>query len=121
MIKSPLRYPGGKSRGVQFLFGFIPPFDEFREIFFGGGSLSFYCLQKYPNKKFIASDLNYELHCFWAQLKTNGNKLIHEVQKVYDEYKVAQLSGKDSFNDGKKLFKKLVDRRDDNLTELERA
>ena len=35
MIKSPLRYPGGKSRGVKFLAEFIPPYQTFREVFFG--------------------------------------------------------------------------------------
>jgi DNA adenine methylase len=38
MIKSPLRYPGGKSRAVKYLSQFIPEFKEFREPFFGGGT-----------------------------------------------------------------------------------
>ena len=36
--KSPLRYPGGKSRAIKFLQDFFPKdFKEFREPFFGGG------------------------------------------------------------------------------------
>src|SRR3954451_515859 len=112
MIKSPLRYPGGKSRGVKFLAEFIPHYQEFREVFFGGGSLSFYCIQKHQEKEvlYVASDLNYELYCFWSQLKDNGEELISEIQKIYDYYKPKQ--------DGKLLFNTLVERRNQNLTEL---
>jgi DNA adenine methylase len=39
MIKSPLRYPGGKSRSVDLISKIIPDFDEFREPFLGGGSI----------------------------------------------------------------------------------
>ena len=116
MIKSPLRYPGGKSRAVKFLSGFIPPFNEFREVFFGGGSLSFYLLQQYPDKKFIASDLNYELYCFWQQLKENKNDVVHGVQHIYDLHK-AEKGNKS----GKNLFNQLVARRNDDLTEVQRA
>src|SRR4051794_33280421 len=99
MIKSPLRYPGGKSRGVKFLGEFIPPYKEFREAFFGGGSLTFYCIQKHPqdpvdrDAHYTASDLNYELYCFWSQLKDNGAELIGEIQKVYDQYRTKQPAG----------------------------
>lgn len=31
MIKSPLRYPGGKSRAVKIISPIIPEFKEFRE------------------------------------------------------------------------------------------
>ena len=37
--KSPLRYPGGKSRAIKFLKDYFPKdFMEYREPFFGGGS-----------------------------------------------------------------------------------
>lgn len=121
MIKSPLRYPGGKSRGVDFLSNFIPPFQEFREVFFGGGSLSFYAIQHFKNKKFSASDLNFELHCFWTQLRDNSDELIKGVQEIYDFYKKAQLNGDDSYDDGKDLFALLVERRNNDLTELQRG
>lgn len=113
MIKSPLRYPGGKSRGVQFLAAFIPTYKTFREVFFGGGSLSFYQLQKHKEASYAASDLNYELYCFWSQLQTNGDILIEEIQKIYNEHKAA--------SNGKLLFNTLVNRRNNHLTELQRA
>ena len=47
MIKSPLRYPGGKSRAVKFIAPLIPEFDEYREPFIGGGSVFIYLKQLY--------------------------------------------------------------------------
>jgi DNA adenine methylase len=116
MKKSPLRYPGGKSRGVKFLKEFIPEFSEFREPFFGGGSLSFYLIQVYKNKRFEASDLNYELYCFWSQLKTNSKIFIESLQNLYDDYKINQ-----QHNNGKELFNLIISRRNDDLSELQRA
>jgi len=37
MIKSPLRYPGGKSKALGNISKLIPDFKEFREPFVGGG------------------------------------------------------------------------------------
>jgi len=51
-VKSPLRYPGGKSRALKHILPIIPKFDEFREPFLGGGSVFLALKQKYPNKKY---------------------------------------------------------------------
>jgi DNA adenine methylase len=121
MIKSPLRYPGGKSRGVKYLKSFLPDYSEFREVFFGGGSLTFYCIQQHPERVYSASDLNYELYCFWSQLKCNSEKLIDGVQVIFDRYKKVQNDGGNFSIKGKELFCLLVSRRESNLSELERA
>ena len=110
MIKSPLRYPGGKSRAVKYLSQFIPKFKELREPFFGGGSVSFYYVQNNPSAAFFASDLNYELYCFWSELKKSKDKLIREITFI-----------KESYNDGRKLYKEIMERRNDDLTCLQRA
>ena len=42
-LKTPLRYPGGKSRALSKLFQYIPDlkgYKEFREPFLGGGSVA---------------------------------------------------------------------------------
>jgi DNA adenine methylase len=52
MIKSPLRYPGGKSRVIDKLIKYIPEFGEYREPFLGGGSLFVYFKQLYKQKDF---------------------------------------------------------------------
>ena len=113
MTKSPLRYPGGKSKGITFLSQFIPPFHELREVFFGGGSVSFFCAQNFPEKNILASDLNYELFCFWQQLKTNHKQLIQQVQDVYKKWKPN--------GNGKDLFLEIIARRNNNLSELQRG
>lgn len=110
MIKSPLRYPGGKSRAVKFLINYIPKFNEFREPFFGGGSLSFHYVQKSPNATFYASDINYDLFCFWNQLKTKGKEVIEEVLNI-----------KHTISDGKKLFYDLLEKRNGEMTDFQRA
>jgi DNA adenine methylase len=52
MIKSPLRYPGGKSRAVDLISSLIPDFDDYREPFLGGGSLFINLKQIFPSKIF---------------------------------------------------------------------
>jgi DNA adenine methylase len=46
MIKSPLRYPGGKSKAIDQIAEYIPDsFSEYREPFVGGGSVFIYLKQ----------------------------------------------------------------------------
>lgn len=40
-IKSPLRYPGGKSKALKEILPLIPEFTEYREPMVGGGSIFF--------------------------------------------------------------------------------
>lgn len=110
ITKSPLRYPGGKSRGMKFLKDFIPPFNELREVFFGGGSFSFYCVPQQKHNTYKASDLNYELYCFWTQLQQNTEALINGVQTIFNHH-----------SNGKQLFADLVARRHAGLSELQRG
>ncbi len=97
MIKSPLRYPGGKSRAIKFISPIVPEFDEFREPFVGGGSVFIHLKQKYPNKKFWINDLYPNLFHFWKQTQENVDELIKQVYEWRNE-----------FNDGKKLHKFLL-------------
>ena len=79
MIKSPLRYPGGKSRAVNLISSLIPPFEEFREPFLGGGSVFIYAKQRYPNKQFWVNDLYFELYKFWEIAQADINSLIAQI------------------------------------------
>lgn len=110
MIKSPLRYPGGKSRAVEYLYKFVPEYREFREPFFGGGSFSFYCVQKRPRSSYYAGDINYDLYCLWKELKIEKDQLIQEILNVKNTYK-----------DGQLLFKELVAKRELPLSDFQRA
>jgi len=93
MIKSPLRYPGGKSRAIDTIAKLIPDFDEFREPFLGGGSVFVYIKQRYPNKKFWINDLYSELYKFWEMTQKDINSLI---DKIY-EWRNAYLVGKELY------------------------
>ncbi|MCI0616999.1 DNA adenine methylase [bacterium] len=111
MIKSPLRYPGGKSRAVQQMKFLLPKeFEEYREPFVGGGSFFIYLKQKRPKLKIWINDLNPELYYFWKYTQIDSEKLAHEVLKVKKERK-----------DGQDLFNELVNINIDSLTEFERA
>ena len=94
MIRSPLRYPGGKSRAVERISALIPPFDEFREPFVGGGSIFIYLKQKFPHKKFWINDKYAELSMFWNGLQNDSERLIEQIWKWKSE-----------FSDGKMLHR----------------
>ena len=111
LIKSPLRYPGGKSRAIKFLYQYFPnDFKIYKEPFFGGGSVGIYIAQIMKNTKIYANDLNYELYCFWHSLKMHPNKLIEGIIELKNKFKI-----------GKELYDFILYRRDFNLSILERG
>lgn len=110
MIKSPLRYPGGKSRAIKFLAPFLIPFKELREPFFGGGSVSFYAVQQYKKAQFFASDLNYDVYTFWEQLKVNTEEIITGVEQHKKTYTI-----------GRELYDDILARRNEGLNNIQRA
>lgn len=95
-VKSPLRYPGGKSKAIPKILRYLPlDFSEYREPFVGGGSLFIYLKQKYPNLKVWINDLNYDLFCFWQHAQSNMDALVAEIWKI----KASQINGRDLFID----------------------
>lgn len=96
MLKSPLRYPGGKSRAITIMSKFIPEYDEYREPFLGGGSLYIYLKQRFPDKKYWINDIYVPLFHFWNESKNNPVKLLEIVSKW-----------KTHFKEGKKLHRYL--------------
>ena len=75
-LKTPLRYPGGKSRAVSKLFQFIPDLKgvkEYREPFLGGGSVALEVTKRYPKIEMWVNDLYEPLTNFWQQLQHEGN------------------------------------------------
>jgi len=74
--KTPLRYPGGKSKGIKnFSPSFPDNFSEFREPFLGGGSVAIHVSKTYPDAKIWVNDKYFNLYNFWIQLRDNGDKL----------------------------------------------
>ena len=90
MIKSPLRYPGGKSRSVDLISTIIPEFDEFREPFLGGGSIFIYAKQRFPNKKFWINDLYFELYKFWEMTQKDVDALIDKIYEWRNQFPVGK-------------------------------
>lgn len=110
-IKTPLRYPGGKSRALKTIESYLPPsFSEYREPMIGGGSVFIHVKQQHPKAQFWINDLNTELYGFWQSLKADSERLIEAIWQVKKERK-----------DGKELFKELADCETENLPILERA
>jgi len=105
MIKSPLRYPGGKSRAVELISTLIPEFDEFREPFLGGGSVFIYAKQRFPNKKFWVNDLYLELFKFWKMTQKDVDALIDKIYEWRNQFHIGKELHKflnanlESFND----------------------
>lgn len=79
-IKSPLRYPGGKSRAVQTILALIP--DNTHSIcapFIGGASVELSCAAK--NIKVFGSDLFEPLVNFWQCILKNPNEVADKAQQ----------------------------------------
>jgi len=77
-LKTPLRYPGGKSRACVKMDPYFPDlrnYDEFREPFLGGGSVAIHITKKYPNLDIWVNDLYEPLVNFWQQLQMFGNEM----------------------------------------------
>ena len=77
-LKTPLRYPGGKSRACTKMDPYFPDlreYQEFREPFLGGGSVAIHVTKKYPHLDIWVNDLYEPLVNFWQQLQMFGNDL----------------------------------------------
>jgi|TARA_B100001059_G_scaffold59272_1_gene54633 DNA adenine methylase len=75
-LKTPLRYPGGKSRVAKTLLEKFPSeINEFREPFVGGGSVALLFSQKYPDVPIWINDKYVYLYSFWKMLQERGDEL----------------------------------------------
>ena len=74
-LKTPLRYPGGKSRALTKIVPHIPDltgYKEYREPFLGGASVAIQVSKMYPDLSIWVNDLYTPLFIFWQQLQENG-------------------------------------------------
>ena len=81
-LKTPLRYPGGKSRAVVKLLQFLPDLSqvkEYREPFIGGGSVAIEITKRYPKIEIWVNDLYEPLYNFWCELQHNGSDMQKEL------------------------------------------
>ncbi|MDJ0737164.1 MAG: DNA adenine methylase [Nostocaceae cyanobacterium] len=105
-IKSPLRYPGGKSRVIDYLLPYIPlDIHEFREPFIGGGSVFFGVKNLFDQRigRYWINDINFDLYLFWKYARDNITYLLNKINQFKTEYP-----------DGRQLYQHLIDK--DNLS-----
>ena len=98
-LKTPLRYPGGKSRACTKMDPYFPDlreYVEFREPFLGGGSVALHVTKKYPHLKITVNDLYEPLINFWVQLQTFGDELTKKL-KDYKSTHSDPVSAKELF------------------------
>ena len=116
-LKTPLRYPGGKSRACTKMDPYFPDlrnYTEFREPFLGGGSVAIHISKKYPHLKITVNDLYEPLINFWVQLQTFGNELTEKI-KEYKSNHPEPVSAKELFLNSKEVIN------DKSIDDLERA
>ena len=88
-LKTPLRYPGGKSRAITKMSRFLPDmskYKEFREPFIGGGSVALYMTKQYPHLRVWVNDLYEPLVNFWQQLQHEGNEITTRLKTFKGSY-----------------------------------
>ena len=105
-LKTPLRYPGGKSKAIKTLAQWYPKvITEYREPFIGGGSIAIDITKANPDIPVWINDLYVPLYNFWVQLRDRGNELSERVrqekQKTLDEGDPDKITEK-----AKELFNK---------------
>ena len=85
--KSPLRYPGGKTRACKIIEAVLKDYTNITRYkflispFFGGGSFEFYMQNKY-NLDIIANDKFTPLYNFWRMAKEQNAELVEEIKKL---------------------------------------
>ena len=107
-LKTPLRYPGGKSRACTKMDPYFPDlrnYVEFREPFLGGGSVALHVTKKYPHLKITVNDLYEPLINFWIQLQTFGSELTDKL-KDYKSTHSDPISAKELFLNSKEVINK---------------
>ena len=107
-LKTPLRYPGGKSRACTKMDPYFPDlrnYDEFREPFLGGGSVAIHITKKYPYLDIWVNDLYEPLVNFWQQIQMLGpdlkDKLV-DLKSIHNNPASAKelfLASKEKVND----------------------
>ena len=101
IYKTPLRYPGGKSRAIKFLSHHLPTFNKYYEPFLGGGSMALYVTQTRPNTSVWVNDLYYPLYCFWKSLQQQGERLSGDLRELKTELGESPTAHREAFNNAK--------------------
>jgi len=111
VVRTPLRYPGGKAKALRKIFEKVPiGIEAYREPFIGGGSVFIEFRQLHPKVPCWINDLNPEVYHFWKTAQANLSELTEAVRQV----KVNAL-------DGRALFRELAEVEVETLSAFDRA
>tara|TARA_B100001059_G_scaffold233051_1_gene272231 strand:- start:1408 stop:2232 length:825 start_codon:yes stop_codon:yes gene_type:complete len=103
-LKTPLRYPGGKSRATKYLLPRFPEgIKEYRETFLGGGSVAIAFTKENPDIPVWVNDLYEPLYNFWRVLQDNGQELCEELTRLKQQHP-EPVSAKNLFLESKQLI-----------------
>ncbi|MDB4631279.1 DNA adenine methylase [Pseudomonadales bacterium] len=91
MVKPLFKWTGGKGRLLQKYtdLNFFPDsseFDTFVDLFAGGGAVSCWVSEKYPDKKLIFNDLNTEMMNLYMQIRNNWDEFTYHYMKVSEVF-----------------------------------
>ena len=105
-LKTPLRYPGGKSKAIKTLTPWFPQIiSEYREPFIGGGSIAIQITKLYPDIPVWINDLYVPLYNFWVQLRDRGEELSERVRE--EKQRTLDAGDRDKVTEkAKELFNK---------------
>ena len=88
ILTTPIRYPGGKSKAVKKLYELLPnigEYEEWREPFLGGGSMSIEMTKRFPDMKIWVNDLYPALYTFWTMVKSDGDNMCERLLQMKSE------------------------------------
>ena len=106
-MKTPLRYPGGKSRAVPKLWQWLPEtITEYREPFLGGGSMAIEMTKRFPDLPIWVNDLYKPLYNFWLVLRDDGDYLYDQLIQLKQRHP-DQGSARQLFLDAKEKVNEL--------------
>ena len=103
-LKTPLRYPGGKSKATNKLLPYFPDlrnFKEYREPFLGGGSVAIAVAKINPDMNFWVNDLYWPLYNFWKYLRDRGDEMSDALVETKTNYNTEDTA-RELFNKAKK-------------------
>lgn len=87
MVKTNLRWAGGKSKMMKILDKFLPKeVDKYLETFTGGGSVLLYIMQKYNPQVAYANDIDSKLINYYESVQTEPQIVIEECLEIKNRY-----------------------------------
>jgi len=108
--KTPLRYPGGKSRAAKYLIRQFPlNIKQYRETFLGGGSVALEFTKQNPHVPVWVNDKYYYLYNFWFQVQKGSNLLTEDLLRLKQKHSTPDKA-RDLFNRCKETISSVNER-----------